>query len=81
VVRLYACRLPPDTFRPWDKLFVSREAVVPIELVELRDLLTLHAEAGVELRIAPALFPLWDKVTRTTLDFSGIRLRNARLHA
>ena len=38
----------------------------------------LHrAEAGNELRITPSLYPLWDKVIETSLDFSGIRLRNA----
>ena len=48
-----------------------------LELVELGDLLARHAEAGNELRITPSLYPLWDKVIYTTLDFSGIRLRNA----
>jgi hypothetical protein len=76
-VRLFAYRMPPGTFEPWDKFFVSRETVVPLELVELGDLLTRHAEAGTELRIAPVLYPLWDKVIGSTLDFSGIRLRNA----
>jgi hypothetical protein len=75
--RVYAHRLPPETFEPWDKFFVSRETVVPLELVQLGDLLTRHAEAGVELRIAPSLYPLWDTVIETSLDFSGIRLRNA----
>jgi hypothetical protein len=75
--RVYAYRLPPDTFEPWDKFFVSRETVAPLELVELGDLLARHAEAGNELRVAPTLYPLWDKVIETTLDFSGIRLRNA----
>lgn len=75
--RVFAYRLPADTFEPWDKFFISRQTVVPLELVELGDLLTRHADAGVELRIAPVLFPLWDKVVATTLDFSGIRLRNA----
>jgi hypothetical protein len=28
-------------------------------------------------RIAPVLYPLWDKVIETTLEFSGIRHRNA----
>ena len=80
-VDLYAYRLPPETFEPWDKFFVSRETVVPLELVELGDLLARHADAGNELRIAPALYPLWDRVIETTLDFSGIRLRNARMRA
>ncbi|MGZ4395576.1 MAG: DUF6886 family protein [Gaiellaceae bacterium] len=75
--RVYAYRLPPETFEPWDKFWVSRETVVPLELVELGDLLARHAEAGNELRITPSLYPLWDKVIETSLDFSGIRLRNA----
>lgn len=78
-VKLYAYRMPPETFEPWDKFFVSRETVVPLELVELGDLLARHADAGIELRIAPALYPLWDSVIQTTLDYSGIRLRNATL--
>ncbi|HEY2353652.1 MAG TPA: hypothetical protein VGH79_01970 [Gaiellaceae bacterium] len=76
-VALYAYRLPPDTFEPWDKFFVSRETVVPSELVALGDLVEQHAEGGTDLRFAPALYPLWDDVIATTLDFSGIRLRNA----
>jgi hypothetical protein len=78
---VYAYRLPPETFEPWDKFFVSRETVVPLELVELGDLLARHADAGNELRVAPALHPLWERVVATTLDYSGIRLRNARMPA
>ena len=75
--RVYAYRLPPDTFEPWDKFFVSRETVLPLELVELGDLLARHAAARNELRIVPRLYPFWHEVIGTTLDFSGIRLRNA----
>lgn len=76
-VRLFAYRLPEDTFEPWDRFFVSRKTVVPFEPVELGDLLARHAAAGIELRIVPALHPLWESVIRTTLEYSGIRLRNA----
>jgi hypothetical protein len=70
-VSLFAYRMPPETFEPWDTFFVSRESVVvPLELIELGDLLARHADAGIELR------PLWDNVI-ATLDYSGIRLRNA----
>ena len=75
--RVYAYRMPAETFEPWDKFFVSRETARPLEVVELGDLLARHAEAGNELRIAPSLYPLWDRVIESTLDFSGIRLRNA----
>ena len=78
---VFAYRLPDETFEPWDRFFVSRETVDPVEVVPLGDLLARHAEARIELRIAPALHPLWDRVTASTLDFSGIRLRNATLSA
>jgi hypothetical protein len=77
--RLYAYRLPEEPFEPWDRFFVSRVPVEPIEIVALGDLLGLHAGARIELRFAPALHPLWDDVVRSTLDFSGIRLRNATM--
>ena len=76
-VRLFAYRMPAETFEPWDKFFVSPETVVPRGVIELGDLLAQHAEAGIELRVVPSLHPLWDRVIRTTLDYSGIRLRNA----
>ncbi len=43
------------------------------------DLLARHADARIELRIAPELLGLWENVITSTLDFSGIRLRNATL--
>ncbi|MGH2972213.1 MAG: DUF6886 family protein [Gaiellaceae bacterium] len=76
-VRLFAYRLPEETFEPWDKFFVSRDTVAPLDLVELGDLLGRHVDAGIELRVVPVLYPLWDRVIRTTLEYSGIRLRNA----
>ena len=78
---VFAYRLPEESFEPWDRFWISRDTVEPLELVELGDLLALHADAVIELRIAPALYPLWDTVVASTLDFSGIRLRNATLSA
>jgi hypothetical protein len=77
--RVFAYRMPEATFVPEDRFWVSRETVEPLELVRLDDLLRRHAEARIELRVAPALYPLWDRVVASTLDFSGIRLRNATL--
>jgi hypothetical protein len=79
--RVVAYRLPEASFEPEDRFWVTRESVDPLELVELGDLLARHAEARIELRVAPALYPLWDSVVASTLDFSGIRLRNATLSA
>jgi hypothetical protein len=77
--RVFAYRLPPETFEPYEAAagyHVSREAVEPLEVVELDDLVGRHAEAGIELRIVPELGPLWERVIASTLQFSGIRLRN-----
>jgi hypothetical protein len=78
-VALYAYRMPREPFEVVedDRFYIASTTVDALERVDLGDLLLRHAEAGIELRIAPTLYPLWDRVIRTTLDFSGIRLRNA----
>ena len=78
--RVVAYRLPEDTFEPHPQVggyWVSRSEVTPVERVELADLRARHAAAGIELRILPDLWPLWDRVTASTLEFSGLRLANA----
>lgn len=78
--RVLAYRLPEDTFAPHPEVggyWISHEMVEPLELVELGDLLVRHAESGIELRLVQNLWPLWSSVIESTLEFSGIRLRNA----
>jgi hypothetical protein len=80
-VRVFAYRLPTAPFKPYGRApgyWVSAEPVEPLEVVELGDLLVRHAETGIELRIVPALQPLWKQVIASTLEFSGIRLPNLR---
>lgn len=77
--RLFAYRLPPATFERYERAagyWVSREPVEPLEVGELGDLLACHAHAGIELRVVPDLASLWNRVIASTLEFSGIRLRN-----
>jgi hypothetical protein len=78
-VRLYAYRMPPEPFDVVEdgRFYIASTPVDALELVELGDLLQRHAREGIELRISPSLYPLWDRVIETSLDFSGIRLRNA----
>jgi Family of unknown function (DUF6886) len=80
-VALYAYRMPPEPFDVVEdgRFYIASTTVDALERVEVGDVLARHAAAGVELRIAPALYPLWDKVVASTLDYSGIRLRNATL--
>lgn len=90
-VRLYAYRLPATSFRPFAEPEPARrggpwEPAAHVTTVPVRplgapervgDLFALHEEAGIELRVLPALWTFWGAVTASTLGFSGIRLRNA----
>lgn len=81
VARVVAYRLPEAPFEPDPDVggyWLSRETVVPLEVVELGDLVTRHADARIELRIVENLWPLWERVVESTLEFSGMRLRNAQ---
>ncbi len=78
--RVVAYRLPEETFAPHPEVggyWISREPVAPAGMAELGDLLSLHADARIELRLVENLWPLWNLVCGSTLEFSGIRLRNA----
>jgi hypothetical protein len=82
LVRPVAYRLPPETFEPYPPAggyWVSRATVTPLEVVALGDLVALHERAGIELRVLDRLLPFWDEVVASTLEYSGIRLRNATL--
>jgi hypothetical protein len=77
--RLWAYRLPPESFEPREDprfYFTSPIAVEPLERQELGDLFALHAEARIELRIVPDLAALWAQVIASTVEFSGNRLSN-----
>jgi hypothetical protein len=78
-VELYAYRLPADAFTEYDAAVVASTEVRPLGPPErVGDLLELHDEAGIQLRVLPRLHGFWAEVVTSTLQWSGIRLRNAR---
>ena len=82
--RLYCYHLPPETFECLDECagyFVSRAAVEPVRVEMFDDLIGELLRRGVELRFAPSLWALHDAVASSSLQFSLIRMRNARPRA
>lgn len=80
--RLYAYRLPAEAFRPHavGGYWVSEEPVDATDQVAIDDLVDRHARARIELRATPSVWPFWQRVTASTVEFSGCRLRNAADH-
>jgi len=58
--------------------WVARDNIVPLSVEPVGDLLTRHAQAGIELRIVKNLWPLIDAVVASGLEFSIIRKTNAQ---
>ena len=84
-VKLFAYRLPAAPFEPFDSpvphAHVATRPVEPLGPAEpVGDLLRLHEEAGIQLRVLPGLWSFWDTVITSSLGFGGIRLRNTQSH-
>jgi hypothetical protein len=78
---LYRYTLPHTSFVPNDLTaghHVSRKRVVPVKVEPIGDLLTALSQSPIELRITPSLIDLWRQIIKSSLEYSGIRLRNAR---
>lgn len=58
--------------------WVTREEVSPLSVTLVGDLISRHAEAGIELRIVPNLWPMIDAIVASGLEFSIIRKANAQ---
>ena len=79
--RLYEYRFDGSLFAPWtdaDGEYIAGEVVYPEQVVALDDLLSLHADAEVELRFTPKLGRLMDQVLASALPFGFVRIRDAR---
>jgi hypothetical protein len=77
---LYRYDLPPASFRQWGDVtgqYIADAAVEPVGVTVFDDLLAVHVEANIELRVVPSLWPLIDEVTEDEFDFSIVRKHNA----
>jgi hypothetical protein len=78
--RIHIYALPADTFTVWDEgagYYISREPVAPLAMRTVDNMLLELAQHNVEIRILPSLWPLWEAVVNSSLQFSMIRMRNA----
>ncbi len=79
---LYLYEFSPEGFELFDEgagYYVRESVVAPLAVRRVDDLLGELAARDVELRVTPSLWPLHDAVVASTLQFSCIRMRNARL--
>jgi hypothetical protein len=76
--RLYRYGMPTASFISCEDhgVYVSKEAVAPIDCLEIDSSLTWLARSSVELRICPSLVPLAEQLLDSTLHYSLIRMRN-----
>ena len=77
---LYLYELPSESFTLIDKgagYYVSYEAVKPVDVLKVDDLLNELGKRDVELRVISSLKQLADEVSNSSLQFSVIRMKNA----
>jgi hypothetical protein len=82
-VKLFAYRFSAKAFRPIGEpvshALVATETVTPLGPAEpVGDLMALHSEGGIQLKVLNNIRPFWNAVTNSTLGFSAIRVHNAR---
>lgn len=78
---LYCYEMPVAPFEPADAsagYYISRRAVVPLSVREIREPASEIMQRGYEIRFVPDLWPICEGVAKSTLDYSNIRMRNAR---
>ena len=79
--RLYRYEFDPKDFTVHDEgagYYISRRAVAPLSETKIDDILGALLEYDVELRIMASLWELREAVIHSSLQFSIIRMRNAR---
>jgi hypothetical protein len=72
---------PADEFHLVDECagyYVSYKAITPLAVHTVKDVMTAMLERNVELRFTPTLTNMADAVKSSSLNFSLIRMRNAK---
>jgi len=77
---LYLYELPNESFSLLDEgagYYVSHKPVKPVYIETVNDILTELDRRNAELRFMPSIKAFADKISKSSLQFSIIRLRNA----
>lgn len=77
---LYCYEFPTDDFVLLDEgagYYITYNTVAPISIRPIHDILGELVNRGVDLRLLPTLIPLAQAVSKSTLQYSLIRMRNA----
>ena len=73
--------MPADKFKVHDEgagHFRSEGPIIPQHVLNVKDLPQMIIGRGAEFRTLPLLWPLFDLIVPSTLQFSMIRMRNAQ---
>jgi hypothetical protein len=77
---LYLYELPQDSFSLLDEgagYYISYKPVKPVSVKQITDLTAEINKTNAELRILPSIKALANEISKSTLQFSVIRMRNA----
>jgi len=78
---LYCYELPGDSFALLDECagyHISYQTISPVKIRTITDTMAELLSRNVELRFTPLLIKIADDVSKSTLNFSIIRMRNAQ---
>jgi hypothetical protein len=77
---LYLYELPSESFTLLDEgagYYISYQSVMPLSVIPISDTLAELVKRDVEIRFLPSLKNLADEISKSTLQFSIIRMRTA----
>lgn len=78
---LYCYEFPVSEFTLLDACagyYISYQPVLPLSVTTVPNIMAELLNRNIELRFTPSLIQLADDVSRSTLSFSNIRMRNAQ---